>query len=138
MNMYRNGFDKVAWHKDNKGGFKNLNGQTEITSLSLGAERSFQVKPAFDTANTYVRTIQLGHGSILHMDGYMQDHYLHQVPREPWVSCERMNFTFRWHDGAVATARPEVRQFPGLSHGDLVTRANALKKLVRMRGPHQS
>ena len=134
----------MGWHSDDKGGFKDTFGQTPITSLSLGASRKFQVKPAFDKADQYVRAIQLGHGSILHMDGYMQEHYVHQVPREHYehqvprevgVEETRINLTFRWHDGEPSETKakppPQLISAEG-DHYRLVSKVNALKGINGM------
>lgn len=89
-NHYRNGSDSVGWHTDG-GGADGLNPQ--IFSLSLGAARDFQIKHN-TLASHSLRTIKLGHGSLLYMGGTMQSHWKHQVPKVV-SSGPRINLTFR-------------------------------------------
>ncbi len=40
--------------------------------------------------------VKLGHGDVLCMDGMMQKHYLHRVPKEDFLKGIRINLTWRW------------------------------------------
>jgi alkylated DNA repair dioxygenase AlkB len=63
-----------------------------IASVSLGAERLFRLK----RKNGYVAfSERLPHGSLLIMAGNTQEHFKHEVPKEPGVSQPRINLTFR-------------------------------------------
>jgi alkylated DNA repair dioxygenase AlkB len=70
--------------------------QAPIASLSLGATRSFRLRPRAPLAEG-VRPIslELGHGDLLVMDPPTQQHWLHALPRRRRVSQERLNLTFR-------------------------------------------
>lgn len=89
-NLYRNGNDYCGWHTD----FGKTDGPNpQIFSLSLGAERPFQIRHNTDPKHQLV-TIRLGHGSLLYMGGEMQKHWKHQVPKAAGAA-ERINLTFR-------------------------------------------
>jgi alkylated DNA repair dioxygenase AlkB len=70
INRYRSGSDSVAWHHDDDA---SLDTRRVIASLSLGATRTFELRP-------------------LRASGL---HYEHRVPKEPRVAGERINLTFR-------------------------------------------
>lgn len=91
INFYRNGQDSVAWHADDE---VELGKTPIIASVSLGAERCFQLKQKHQTpANKY--QMPLRHGSLLVMGGPMQQHWLHQLPKEKGLQEPRINLTFR-------------------------------------------
>ena len=93
LNRYRNGDDKLDWHADDE---PELDPQQPIASLSLGAIRSFRLRPRDPSANSSAPiTLELGHGDLLIMDPPTQRHWLHQVPPRRRVSQERLNLTFR-------------------------------------------
>lgn len=89
INLYRDGQDSNGWHADNE---KSLGSNPSIASLSLGAERPFELK--------HQRTgqklkIHLADGSLLHMYGELQHHWKHQLPKVRNFSGQRINLTFR-------------------------------------------
>jgi alkylated DNA repair dioxygenase AlkB len=88
-NLYRDGDDSLGWHADKE---KELGPEPFIASLSLGAERLFQLRH-----NKTRRTLSLplNHGSLLLMGGSLQRHWRHRVPRMPGVRAPRINLTFR-------------------------------------------
>ncbi|MEX0618842.1 MAG: alpha-ketoglutarate-dependent dioxygenase AlkB [Pseudohongiellaceae bacterium] len=90
-NYYRDGRDSVSWHSDNEAG---LGSEPVIASLSLGAERRFDIKPKRGTV-TERRSLQLAHGSLLIMGPTMQHHWLHQIPKTKQETGPRINLTFR-------------------------------------------
>lgn len=93
LNRYRDGRDKLDWHADDE---RELDPEAPIASLSLGASRSFRLKPkdsAIDSGGPLV--FELGHGDLLVMDPPTQKHWLHQVPPRLRVKTERLNLTFR-------------------------------------------
>ena len=89
-NLYRNGQDCIAWHADDEPGI--VAGST-IVSVSLGAERDFVIRRTVDRKDKV--SVKLAHGSVLTMEGSMQEHYQHSVPRRKRVDQARVNLTFR-------------------------------------------
>lgn len=91
INYYRNGQDSVAWHADDE---TELGETPIIASVSLGAQRRFELKQKHQSpAKKY--QLSLGHGSLLIMGGMMQQHWLHQLPKEKGLLEPRVNLTFR-------------------------------------------
>lgn len=99
LNLYRNGRDKLDWHADDE---PELNPEAPIASLSLGAARSFRLRPcSADRTPADTITFELGHGDLLVMDPPTQRYWHHQVPQRLRLSDIRLNLTFR-------SIRPEV------------------------------
>ncbi len=93
INRYRNGHDSVAWHHDHE-----QNPRLVIASLSLGATRTFEVRPLRASGlNQKKIAVQAAHGDLIVMAGETQLNYEHRVPKEPRVAGERINLTFRQH-----------------------------------------
>ncbi len=91
INYYRNGQDSVAWHADDE---KELGNRAVIASVSLGAERKFQLKHKHNSpAQRY--QLQLRNGSLLLMGDTMQRNWLHRLPKVPGLQQARINLTFR-------------------------------------------
>jgi alkylated DNA repair dioxygenase AlkB len=90
LNYYRDGSDSNGWHADNE---KELGINPVIASLSLGAERNFQLKHNFETAQK--NNIILENGSLLLMKGTTQHFWKHQVPKTTKPIGPRINLTFR-------------------------------------------
>jgi alkylated DNA repair dioxygenase AlkB len=90
LNYYRNGSDSNGWHADNE---KELGKNPIIASLSLGAERTFQLK--HNTDATQKKSIILEHGSLLLMQGTTQHFWKHQIPKTTKSIKTRVNLTFR-------------------------------------------
>jgi alkylated DNA repair dioxygenase AlkB len=95
INYYRDGQDSNGWHADNE---KTLGPNPSIASLSLGAERTFELKHLFSGQK---KSIVLAHGSMLHMHGPLQHHYKHQLPKKRALTEARLNLTFRWIQPSV-------------------------------------
>jgi len=91
INYYRNGQDSVAWHADDE---TELGDTPVIASVSLGAERIFELKQKHQTPAKKIKLL-LRHGSLLIMGGTMQQHWLHQLPKEKGLLEARINLTFR-------------------------------------------
>lgn len=91
VNYYRDGADSVGWHADDE---PELGLAPVIASVSLGAERDFQLRHR-TRKDLPVTTIKLPHGSLLLMSGSTQQHWKHQLPRRKRVSSGRINLTFR-------------------------------------------
>lgn len=90
LNYYRDGSDSNGWHADNE---KELGANPIIASLSLGAERNFQLKHNFDTSQK--KNLILENGSLLLMKGTTQHFWKHQVPKTTKPIGSRINLTFR-------------------------------------------
>ena len=93
LNYYRDGRDKLDWHADDE---PELAPDQPIASLSLGAARSFRLKPRSSGASSAdPLSFELGDGDLLVMDPPTQQHWLHQVPQRLRVNHARINLTFR-------------------------------------------
>lgn len=90
LNLYRDGADSNGWHGDNE---KELGKQPQIASFSLGASRFFHFKHRRIKEKKY--KMELHHGSLLLMEGAMQEHWLHQIPKTKKPMQPRINLTFR-------------------------------------------
>ena len=90
-NQYRDGRDSVDWHSDDEA----VLGTTPvIASVSLGAPREFQLKSRGRLPTSRFK-VTLAHGSLLVMHAPTQQYWLHRLPKAPWESLPRVNFTFR-------------------------------------------
>jgi alkylated DNA repair dioxygenase AlkB len=89
LNRYRDGKDSVSWHSDDE---PELGTAPYIASLSLGAERRFQLRHKYSNETIEKR---LAHGSLLLMSGNCQQDWLHRIPRESRINSPRINLTFR-------------------------------------------
>ncbi|GAA99628.1 uncharacterized protein L969DRAFT_94078 [Mixia osmundae IAM 14324] len=110
LNKYDSGNVYIGKHADN------LENRV-IASVSLGAERTFILshkKPPTDSpakatgdpfsrakranhdvADPYHRSLKLASGSLLVMQGETQQHWKHEIPKEPRVKHQRISLTFR-------------------------------------------
>jgi alkylated DNA repair dioxygenase AlkB len=90
LNLYRDGADSNGWHADNE---KELGKHPQIASYSFGAARFFHFKHRSIKEQRY--KVELHHGSLLLMEGAMQEHWLHQIPKTKKPLEPRINLTFR-------------------------------------------
>ncbi|WP_297354751.1 alpha-ketoglutarate-dependent dioxygenase AlkB [Paraburkholderia sp.] len=90
INRYRSGMDSMGWHADHE---PELGAQPVIASVSLGVSRTFDLR---HNKTAVVQSFQLKGGSLLVMRGNTQAEWRHRVPKEPRVTGERINLTFRW------------------------------------------
>lgn len=88
-NLYRNESDSMGYHSDNE---IELGKNPIIASLSLGAERKFNLK---HKKNKSLHKMILSDGSLLIMSGDTQNHWHHSVPKQKKPTGERINLTFR-------------------------------------------
>jgi alkylated DNA repair dioxygenase AlkB len=88
-NLYRDGNDAVGWHADNE---PELGPAPFIASLSLGAERRFEIR---HNKTREILRLPLAHGSLLTMGGCFQSRWKHRIPRQPGITQPRINLTFR-------------------------------------------
>ena len=96
LNRYRSGADSMGWHADRE---PELGKQPVIASVSLGVARRFDLQ---HNRSGVVQSFSLKGGSLLVMKGDTQAQWRHRVPKEPRVSGERINLTFRWVTPGVA------------------------------------
>lgn len=89
-NLYPDGAAGLGWHTDDE---HDLVAGAPIASLSLGAERDFQMR--LGRKGPAVLSTRLGHGSLLIMSGATQEHYQHQVPKRARCTSPRLSLTFR-------------------------------------------
>ena len=88
-NLYRDGNDSVAWHSDDE---PELGPDPVVSCLSLGAERTFQLK-SNEGGHRY--DLELGHGSLVTMEHGCQRNWRHQIPKRRRVTRARVSLTFR-------------------------------------------
>ena len=91
LNRYRDGNDGVGFHADDE---PELGRDPCVASLSLGVTRRFVLAPKQKSSAPRVE-LRLAHGELLVMGGTCQHHYRHALPKQPSVSGERINLTFR-------------------------------------------
>ena len=90
INLYRDGSDAVAWHADT---VRKVMRNPLVATVSLGARRSFLVRPA--AGGPVTRRYAPGEGDLIVMGGAMQHDWHHTVPRERSASGARMSITLR-------------------------------------------
>jgi alkylated DNA repair dioxygenase AlkB len=90
VNYYRDGQDSVDWHADDE---PELGPAPVIASLSLGAERQFQMR---HNSSKQRLSISLPHGSLLLMGAGIQAHWQHRIAKVKDLQEPRVNFTFRY------------------------------------------
>ncbi|KAG8181832.1 hypothetical protein JTE90_003979 [Oedothorax gibbosus] len=99
LNLYRNEKDSVAWHSDDE---LTMGVSPTIASVSLGSVRKFEMRPKEHTIQQNenldkdsVFYVNLTPGSLIIMDGCMQEDWQHRVPKEYHDKQPRINLTFR-------------------------------------------
>ena len=97
LNLYRDGNDSVSWHSDNE---KELGEQPVVATLSLGAERRFDLRPCLQASTQGSKRrktshLNLPHGSLLIMAGDTQSHWQHRIAKVKGSVAERISLTFR-------------------------------------------
>jgi len=90
LNQYRDGRDRVGWHADDE---PELGSLPVIASVSLGASRRFKVRQKSNL--TKAIALDLNHGSLVLMQGNMQQLCEHEVPRTAKSVKPRVNLTYR-------------------------------------------
>ncbi len=90
LNLYRSGADGMGWHADDE---PELGRNPAVASVSLGATRRFRLRHRRRSSLTLA--LELGHGSLLVMEGATQHHWVHAVPKTARPVGERINLTFR-------------------------------------------
>jgi len=90
LNLYRHGYDMCGWHSDSH---PQLGRNPPVASISLGAVRVFELRKKKGAPN-FIR-FPLFPGSMLLMEGAVQEDWLHCIPKDPAIKEERVNLTFR-------------------------------------------
>jgi alkylated DNA repair dioxygenase AlkB len=90
VNHYRNGQDYMSWHQDNE---KELGENPIIASITLGESRDFLYR---NLKNKQTYSLMLENGSLLLMQGSMQSHWQHALPKRLKVNADRLNLTYRF------------------------------------------
>ncbi|WNC73370.1 alpha-ketoglutarate-dependent dioxygenase AlkB [Thalassotalea psychrophila] len=88
-NYYRDNNDSMGWHSDNE---KQLGIQPTIASVSLGQERKFCLK---HKSSGEKLNLTLQSGSLLVMQGNLQQYWQHALPKSAKPLQGRVNLTFR-------------------------------------------
>jgi len=97
VNLYDDGDCSVGWHSDDERIFQTKFIDARIISLSLGAKRKFELRMNWPgEGERPLSTLFLGDGDLCTMEGMMQKHYQHRVPKEPNITSPRINLTWRW------------------------------------------
>ena len=69
-----------------------------IASLSLGATRTFDLRPKRESGlRPRTIAVDVAHGDLIVMRGETQRFWEHRVRKDPRVREERINLTFRQH-----------------------------------------
>jgi len=103
INLYEDGSEGVGWHADDELIFMGTARDCPILSLSLGGAREFWVALK-NCGNPDVKKgvieVDLCDGDLLTLEGMMQKHTMHMVPRasesDMLRNQSRINVTFRW------------------------------------------
>lgn len=93
-NLYRDGRDSMGWHADDEPELGQDRDTNTIASLSLGAPRAFRFRHTQRAAPPVGLT--LTPGALLVMDGTVQRHWQHAIPKTAKPTSPRINLTFRW------------------------------------------
>lgn len=88
MNLYRDGADSVAWHRDR---IPPEIVDPVVALVSLGEPRTFLLRPQGGGRS---RAFKLGHGDLLVTGGQTQRRFEHSVPKVR-ASGPRMSLAFR-------------------------------------------
>uniref|UniRef100_A0A7S4VCB2 Fe2OG dioxygenase domain-containing protein n=1 Tax=Alexandrium monilatum TaxID=311494 RepID=A0A7S4VCB2_9DINO len=97
LNLYVDGGMSVGWHSDDERLFQGKFSDCRIVSLSLGTRRKFEMRLNWpEEGERQSWQVFLGDGDLLTMEGMMQKHFQHRVPREDNVTAPRINLTWRW------------------------------------------
>ena len=88
-NLYRGQNDSMGWHADKE---KELGINPVIASLSLGEARLFKLQ---HNKTKEIVDVILEPGSLLLMQGAIQHHWRHCVPKVKRALAPRINLTFR-------------------------------------------
>lgn len=98
LNLYEGGGMAVGWHSDDEAIFQGKFQDIRILSLTFGVTRKFELRANFlNPDEKAIKTLSLGNGDLCTMEGMMQKHFQHRVPKEKGVHGPRINLTWRWN-----------------------------------------
>jgi len=89
LNLYRNGQDSTAWHRDR---FSCRRPECIVPVLTLGATRRFLIKPRRGGNSV---TFKPGSGDLIIMGGRSQEDWVHSVPKDPKIIELRVSINFQ-------------------------------------------
>ena len=92
VNLYRNGSDSVAWHRDKIGAIVH---EPMVVIVSYGATRTFRIRPLAGGRSV---GFAVAHGDVLVMGGRCQHDWEHAVPKTRRSCGPRVSFTARHWD----------------------------------------
>lgn len=96
LNLYQDGGMSVGWHSDDERLFQGKFQDIRIISLSLGAARTFELRANWpEEGEQPLCKMTLGDGDLATMEGMLQKHFQHRVPKER-AQGARINLTWRW------------------------------------------
>jgi alkylated DNA repair dioxygenase AlkB len=94
--LYRNGSDSVAWHGDTIG--RSSTDDTMVAIVSLGATRTFALRPRARPFGGSSLRLPQAHGDLLVMGGSCQRTWEHSVPKTSACTSPRVSMQFRPRD----------------------------------------
>jgi alkylated DNA repair dioxygenase AlkB len=89
LNLYRDGQDSTAWHRDR---FTCKRNERVVPVLTLGAMRRFLIKPR-NGGNSIV--FKPRSGDLVVMGGRSQEDWVHSVPKDPGILERRISINFQ-------------------------------------------
>jgi alkylated DNA repair dioxygenase AlkB len=93
LNLYHDGSESMAYHSDDE---PMLEQNGAIASVSFGAERRFLFRHNRHKENQVpIVELMLNHGSLLLMQGEIQNNWKHALPASAKIKSPRINLTFR-------------------------------------------
>ena len=103
LNYYRDGTDSVAWHSDHD---EDLTDHPTVALASFGATRQMQLR----TKALPRRQLRcdLEPGSILSMNGDVQAHWEHHIPKVSRATDPRISVALRTKRDSAKTAGPSA------------------------------
>ncbi len=89
LNLYRDGQDSTAWHRDR---FSCQRPECIVPVLTLGATRRFLIKPRRGGRSVAFKP---GSGDLIVMGGRSQEDWVHSVPKDPGIAELRISINFQ-------------------------------------------
>jgi len=90
INWYEDGEHYIGWHSDNE---KQLDDNSPIYTISLGAKRTFKIREKKNKKN--VDNNELENNEFLIMGGEFQKYYQHHLPKRKKCKESRISITIR-------------------------------------------